>query len=161
MLGQWAKENKNTLIAAGCVAAISAALAPIIMPALLGAVGFSAGGVVAGSVAASIQASIGSVAAGSLFALCQTVGTGAALPLIGHLASVGLGLSAGLLAKVVAFLLRKLVEGGLEKINARFWDLINDAAEFLSRRHNAVGSGASTLSLGASVDNASVTNESV
>lgn len=52
----------------------------------LSAAGFSSGGVVAGSLAAGTQAGIGNVAAGSLFAVLQSVGaTGvivAALPYV-------------------------------------------------------------------------------
>ncbi|KAI5302629.1 hypothetical protein KEM56_000504 [Ascosphaera pollenicola] len=40
---------------------------------VLGAVGFGAAGPVAGTVAAAWQASIGNVAAGSVFAACQSV----------------------------------------------------------------------------------------
>ena len=52
-------------IAGGVVA--GAALIPI-------ALGFGTAGVVAGSAAAAIQSGIGNVAAGSLFAICQSLG---------------------------------------------------------------------------------------
>lgn len=44
------------------------------MFAVLAAAGFGAGGVAAGSAAAAVQATIGNVAAGSLFAACQSAG---------------------------------------------------------------------------------------
>lgn len=41
---------------------------------ILAGIGFTAGGVLAGSIAAASQALIGNVAAGSLFAICQSIG---------------------------------------------------------------------------------------
>merc|ERR1712018_702002 len=67
--------------------------APLAATAALGAAGFSAGGVVAGSMAAAWQASIGNVAAGSLFAMCQSVGTaGFAASTTTGVAAVGTGI---------------------------------------------------------------------
>lgn len=79
----------------------------------MGAVGFGASGVVGGqyldaisalydeptefltgSLAALIQGGIGNVAAGSLFAICQSVGAGGALPVLGYVAGAGLGVAA-------------------------------------------------------------------
>jgi hypothetical protein len=50
---------------------------------------------IAGSLAAGVQSVIGNVAAGSIFAVCQSVGAGAALPLAGY---VGGGLVGGVAA---------------------------------------------------------------
>ncbi|EIN11530.1 hypothetical protein PUNSTDRAFT_131693 [Punctularia strigosozonata HHB-11173 SS5] len=75
------KKNKLQiagLAAAGVVGGVL--LAPIVAPAALGLVGFGAAGPVAGGIAAGIQAGIGNVAAGSLFAACQSVAMGGALP---------------------------------------------------------------------------------
>jgi hypothetical protein len=94
ILGEWVKKNPRIVLIGGCTIA-SAALAPVLMPLILSSLGFGAGGIAAGSVAAGIHAAIGNVAAGSLFAMCQAVGAGAALPLVGWLASAGLGLAAG------------------------------------------------------------------
>ncbi|KAI0915498.1 hypothetical protein AcV5_003701 [Taiwanofungus camphoratus] len=80
------------LYAGGAVA--GAALAPVVAPIALGAVGFGASGVVGGSLAALIQGGIGNVAAGSLFAICQSVGAGGALPVLGYVAGAGLGVAA-------------------------------------------------------------------
>lgn len=55
--------GKILMIGGGITAGI--ALAPIVL-------GFGTGGVVAGSVATAIQSTIGNVAAGSLFAACQS-----------------------------------------------------------------------------------------
>jgi galactitol-specific phosphotransferase system IIC component len=93
----------------GCTIA-SAALAPVLMPLILSGLGFGAGGVVSGSVAASIHAAIGNVAAGSLFAMCQAVGAGAALPLVGWLASAGLGLVAGIIIDKLGRASKRLFE---------------------------------------------------
>ncbi|KAI0951709.1 hypothetical protein AcV7_007729 [Taiwanofungus camphoratus] len=80
------------LYAGGAVA--GAALAPVVAPIALGAVGFGASGVVGGSLAALIQGGIGNVAAGSLFAICQSIGAGGALPVLGYVAGAGLGVAA-------------------------------------------------------------------
>lgn len=48
--------------------------AVLLAPALLSLAGFTTAGVAAGSMAASIQAGIGNVAAGSMFALLQSLG---------------------------------------------------------------------------------------
>jgi hypothetical protein len=93
------------LAVAGAAIAVGGATAPLWIPAVLGGVGFGAGGVAAGtclvvsldkpltyhvgSMAAAIQAGIGNVAAGSLFATCQGVGAGAALPAAWAAASAG------------------------------------------------------------------------
>ncbi|XP_037046389.1 interferon alpha-inducible protein 6-like [Bradysia coprophila] len=80
-------------IIGGCAIG-GAALGAITLPLL----GFGAGGVAAGSAAAAWQSSIGSVAAGSLFAILQSLGaTGIGILLFG---SVGAGL--GLLSSSAA-----------------------------------------------------------
>ncbi|KAK0470046.1 uncharacterized protein EV420DRAFT_86284 [Desarmillaria tabescens] len=56
------------------------ALAPVILPPALGVVGFGAAGPVAGTLAAAIQSGIGNVAAGSAFAVAQSIGMGGAIP---------------------------------------------------------------------------------
>ena len=78
--GSYAKK----LAIAGLVGVGSAAVgviaAPAIATAALGAAGFTASGVAFGSAAAAVQSTVlgGSVASGSLFALCQSAGaTGA------------------------------------------------------------------------------------
>ncbi|KAI0728219.1 hypothetical protein C8Q72DRAFT_795360 [Fomitopsis betulina] len=84
-------------------AAIGALLAPVVAPPLLGIVGFSAAGPVAGqgllntdqgTIAAAIQSSIGNVAAGSAFAVCQSVAMGGALPALGYAAGAAGGAAA-------------------------------------------------------------------
>ena len=56
--------------------AVGVLAAPVVAGAALGAVGFTSAGVAVGSIAAGIQSAVygGSVAAGSLFALCQSAG---------------------------------------------------------------------------------------
>ncbi|KAK4159828.1 hypothetical protein QBC43DRAFT_373515 [Cladorrhinum sp. PSN259] len=100
-------------IALGGVAAIGAAavIAPgaLIVGPVLGFFGFSSGGVIAGSIAAGVQGMIGNVAAGSLFAICQSAaagGAGAAV-LTGAAAQAG-----GVVAAVAATAAVALNESG-------------------------------------------------
>ncbi|KAI0264189.1 hypothetical protein BC834DRAFT_970915 [Gloeopeniophorella convolvens] len=68
--------------AIACVAGVTcgAVLTPLLAPVILGIVGFGAAGPVAGTIAAGVQAGIGNVAAGSLFALAQSVAMGGGVP---------------------------------------------------------------------------------
>lgn len=76
----------------------STAAVGIIGIALLPLLGFTTGGIAAGSAAASWQASIGAVAAGSLFAVLQSLGaTGMGILLFG-----GIGAGLGALASVAS-----------------------------------------------------------
>jgi len=82
----WKKIGKGAAIAGGVIAGI--ALLPITL-------GFGGAGIVAGSAAAGIQAAIGSVSAGSIFAICTSLGmTG----VFASSAAVGAILGAGGLA---------------------------------------------------------------
>lgn len=66
--------------------------------ALLPLLGFTAGGIAAGSAAAGWQSSIGAVAAGSLFAVLQSLGaTG-----LGTLVFGGIGTALGLLSSIAS-----------------------------------------------------------
>ena len=98
--------SKNTkLISAVAAGVAGVVFGPVLAPIALGCIGFSSGGVVAGlshdllshgksadtlysdnpgSLAAAIHSSIGNVAAGSLFAIAQSVGAGGALPAMGY-----------------------------------------------------------------------------
>ncbi|KAI0959077.1 hypothetical protein AcW1_004011 [Taiwanofungus camphoratus] len=81
-------------------AAVGAFLAPIVATTALGFVGFSAAGPVAGSLAAILHSHIGNVAAGSLFALCQSIAMGGHLPAIGYAAGAAVGgAAAGIVAE--------------------------------------------------------------
>lgn len=72
-----------------CIAVILFALACATL-AILGAIGFSAVGPVAGSIAAGWQASMGTVAAGSFFALLQSAAMGgAAIGLFNGIGALG------------------------------------------------------------------------
>merc|ERR1712062_716647 len=66
MVEEKTKSNVPIGLAIGATVGVTA---PLVATAALGAAG-----VVAGSTAAATQASIGNVAAGSLFAMCQSVG---------------------------------------------------------------------------------------
>jgi hypothetical protein len=77
---QWVKDHPHVILIGG-VTIVTAALVPILLPVILNGAGFTAGGVVAGSWADGVHASIGNVAAGSLFAMAQSIGAGGALPL--------------------------------------------------------------------------------
>ncbi|KAK0480315.1 adaptin N terminal region-domain-containing protein, partial [Armillaria novae-zelandiae] len=68
----------NWAIGVSVVAVV--ALTPVIAPAALGILGFGAAGPVAGTLAAVIQGGIGNVAAGSAFAVAQSIGMGGAIP---------------------------------------------------------------------------------
>jgi hypothetical protein len=95
-------------VVAGVVA--GTIIAPIAAPALLGTVGFGSAGVGASMFpvvynneekthlrrdlvtwAAAWQSFIGNVAAGSIFAICQSVGAGGALPLAGYATGAWIG----------------------------------------------------------------------
>jgi len=94
-------QGDNIEVAAGVAGAVvGAALAPVVGPVGLAVLGWAADGVQAGSLAAAAQAAIGNVAAGSPFAVAQSVGAGGAMPAVGLIggAAVG-GLAAYLLAK--------------------------------------------------------------
>ncbi|EFR05206.1 hypothetical protein MGYG_08220 [Nannizzia gypsea CBS 118893] len=70
------------------------ALAPVLGPTILGAFGFTAIGPAAGSLAALWHASIGNVAAGSVFAWCQSAAMGGGAAGVFNVAG---GVGAGLL----------------------------------------------------------------
>ena len=84
-------------------------LTPVVTTGLLAAVGFSAAGPVAGKallsppepsltlLAASIQSGIGNVVAGSLFATCQSVAMGGAIPTVVTVIGAGVGTAVGAL----------------------------------------------------------------
>ncbi|KAG9220444.1 hypothetical protein CCMSSC00406_0003900 [Pleurotus cornucopiae] len=67
----------------GFAASVASAVVSLTVAPILGLVGFSSTGVVAGSMAAGFQASVGNVAAGTLFALAQSMTMGGALPAVG------------------------------------------------------------------------------
>ena len=98
------------MIVAGTTTSI--VLAPILAPAVLGIVGFGAAGPVAGNsclarptfyrlmlaigtLAAAIQAGMGNVAAGSAFAVAQSVAMGGALPAVGYVSAAAIGAGLG------------------------------------------------------------------
>lgn len=57
-------------------------LTPVILPHTLGLLGFGAAGPVAGGLAAVAQSGMGCVAAGSLFALAQSIAMGGPIPAV-------------------------------------------------------------------------------
>lgn len=83
---------KDAGIAAGSAVAAGVAV-PTVATAGLTAVGFTGSGVAAGSMAAGIQAGIGNVAAGSIFATCQSIGATGGFAILGPV-----GIAAGLIA---------------------------------------------------------------
>jgi hypothetical protein len=108
--GQWVRDHPDLIIIGGA-GVVATALAPVLVPLILSGVGFTTAGVAAGSWAAGVHASIGNVAAGSLFALAQSVAAGGLLPIVGWLASAGLGLSAGMITDVVRILYLRVSTG--------------------------------------------------
>ncbi|KAF9459708.1 hypothetical protein BDZ94DRAFT_1267483 [Collybia nuda] len=79
-----------------------AAVVPVAAPAVLGLVGFGGSGPIAGSLAAIIQSSIGSVVAGSPFAIAQSIAMGGAVPLVGFV--IGGAIAAGAAVTAVRML---------------------------------------------------------
>jgi hypothetical protein len=96
--GQWVRDHPDLIIIGGA-GVVATALAPVLVPLILNGVGFTTAGVAAGSWAAGVHASIGNVAAGGL------------LPIVGWLASAGLGLSAGMITDVVRILYLRVSTG--------------------------------------------------
>ncbi|PCH41777.1 hypothetical protein WOLCODRAFT_143751 [Wolfiporia cocos MD-104 SS10] len=82
-----------TLTVGGAVVATAAL--PVVAPAALGVVGFGSAGPVAGTYATAIHAGIGNVAAGSLFASCQSVAMGGAIPTLWSATAAAFGGAAG------------------------------------------------------------------
>ncbi|KAK0449930.1 hypothetical protein EV421DRAFT_2032109 [Armillaria borealis] len=72
--------KRRTWIFVGIGVIAGIALTPVIVPPILRIFGFGAAGPVAGGIAAAIQSGIGNVAAGSLFAMWQSIATGGAIP---------------------------------------------------------------------------------
>ncbi|KAI5779090.1 hypothetical protein EDC01DRAFT_776641 [Geopyxis carbonaria] len=73
----WMKRNPRYTAAISVAAPALVAVAPaVLITPILAPLGFTSGGVVAGSAAAGIQSGIGSVAAGSTFAFCQSAAAG-------------------------------------------------------------------------------------
>ena len=90
----WVRQNPYQ--AAGILGGTILIILTIATPAILAAAGFGALGPVGGSLAAAWQASIGSVAAGSLFAILQSVAMGGAA--LGMLTGIGAVVGIGLIA---------------------------------------------------------------
>ncbi|KAH9050683.1 hypothetical protein EDB84DRAFT_1448351 [Lactarius hengduanensis] len=85
------KDNRRLAIQVAVGAIVGIALTPVVAPPILHALGFSAFGPVAGSAAASMQAGIGNVAAGSFFAMSQSVAMGGPIPAVFTAIGAGLG----------------------------------------------------------------------
>ncbi|KAJ3317284.1 hypothetical protein HDV06_001804 [Boothiomyces sp. JEL0866] len=87
--------QRAAIIGAGVVGCTVAA--PFVLIGVLAAVGFGASGPVAGSIAAGIQSYIGSVAAGSTFAACQSIGmAGLSAGATAVTSAVGAGVGVGI-----------------------------------------------------------------
>lgn len=87
----------GSTVAAGAATATSVAATGL---------GFTTSGIAAGSVAAGIQAGIGNVAAGSAFAVTQSLGATGAIAALGVAGPIGLAIGG------IGFLIAKLVSGG-------------------------------------------------
>ena len=100
LAGPGKKPPSNTAqkIAAAAVGVLAAPVL-VIAGAALGAVGFTSTGVAVGSIAAGVQSALygGSVAAGSVFALCQSAG---ATGVIGSAATAGIVATLGLFVRL-------------------------------------------------------------
>ncbi|KDQ60063.1 hypothetical protein JAAARDRAFT_205106 [Jaapia argillacea MUCL 33604] len=116
--------RKAQIIAAGIFGLV---LAPVIIHPVLGLIGFSAAGPVAGSLAALWQSSIGNVVAGSIFAMCQSIAAGGALPIIVPIASGAV--SAGMYSAIRAIAphTRKVLEltskGFIAATLVKYWQI--------------------------------------
>ncbi|KAG6816151.1 hypothetical protein H0H93_008482, partial [Arthromyces matolae] len=85
------KPRARPFLIGGLGMAIGSILTPLLAAPILGLVGFGAAGPVAGTMAAAIQSGMGSIAAGSPFALAQSIAMGgAAVPLAGVAAGGGI-----------------------------------------------------------------------
>jgi len=98
------KTQRDLVLTALAIGAATTAtgvvLTPFVAPVMLGVVGFGVAGPVAGSIAAGVQAGIGAnVAAGSLFAVAQSIAMGGGVPAV--ISAVG-GLGAGAAGAAVA-----------------------------------------------------------
>nr|GAT54527.1 predicted protein [Mycena chlorophos] len=101
---QRAREEHPTAVAAAAVGitVVATVAAPLVLVGVIQAIGFGSGGVVAGSIAATLHSAIGNVAAGSLFAICQSIGAGgAALAVAAPAAAVVGGVGGGMVAGVM------------------------------------------------------------
>ena len=100
-------ENITTLAGSSGVGAVVGTVGTAITSTL----GFTSSGIAAGSAAAGIQAGIGNVAAGSAFAVVQSLAAVGLLPviLIGGGAAIGLGIGAAILLRWVMFILGGMV----------------------------------------------------
>ncbi|KAH9180643.1 hypothetical protein EDB89DRAFT_1920249 [Lactarius sanguifluus] len=84
-------DNRRLVILVATGAIVGIVLTPVVAPPILYALGFSAIGPVAGTAAATTQALIGNVAAGSFFAMAQSVAMGGAIPAVFTAIGAGLG----------------------------------------------------------------------
>ncbi|KAH9063347.1 hypothetical protein EDB87DRAFT_174282 [Lactarius vividus] len=111
------KYNRRLVILVAVGAIVGIVLTPVVAPPILHALGFSAIGPVAGTAAATMQAGIGNVAAGSLFAMAQSVAMGGAIPAVFTAIGAGLGglvgafFSTRLASKIMLLLQRSLARG--------------------------------------------------
>lgn len=103
------------------------------MPAILGAIGFSASGPVLGSIAAGLQASMGSVAAGSLFAILQSAAMGgAAMGLFAGIGAFGAAMAAGVALASVDVVKEKcweVIEGAAATVKSGYQNVIANSGE--------------------------------
>ncbi|KAK0204557.1 hypothetical protein DFS33DRAFT_1382454 [Desarmillaria ectypa] len=95
--------KRRTWIFIGIGVIAGVALTPVIVPSILGLFGFGAAGPVAGGLAAGIQSGIGNVAAGSFFALVQSMAMGGAIP-------AGLYVASGVIGGITGWLVDWLVD---------------------------------------------------
>ncbi|KAH9005247.1 hypothetical protein EDB86DRAFT_2882449 [Lactarius hatsudake] len=75
-------DYRRLIIQVAVGAIVGIVLTPVVVPPILYALGFSATGPVDGTATATMQAGIGYVAAGSFFAMAQSVATGGVIPAV-------------------------------------------------------------------------------
>ncbi|KAF7300360.1 hypothetical protein HMN09_00919300 [Mycena chlorophos] len=98
---QRVREEHPAAVAAAAVGitVVATVAAPLVLVGVIHAIGFGSSGVVAASIAAGLQSAIGNVAAGSLFAICQSIGAGgAALAVAAPVAAAAGGVGGGIVA---------------------------------------------------------------
>ena len=109
-ISAWIRANPRQ--AAFIIGGISVATTACATPAILGAVGFGAYGPIAGSLATAWQASIGSIVAGTPFALLQSMAMGGAA--MG--AVIGIGAGGAGVAAVAGLASNETIRGVVERV---------------------------------------------
>lgn len=142
----------------------------ILLCALLGLLGFRSAGIAAGSCASACQSAIGNVAAGSCFALAQSLGATGALV---QWACVPIIVAAATIIGLVYYLYDGDFGAALHQANATTTVIVNNITEFSSNIHlsnltepmktyvNSTTNYLSNIDYGKAVDEANATGTAI